>query len=206
MTNIRQERGGIQNMSCYLAETSECRCLAVFTLHSSPPSLFRPFVHVCVRVPPRHLTHAGAQLERRCVGVSVGTRFARPPAGRGSGSSHSQFAAACLAQLPSSVSSRRAAPNNLDWKNKNWKNRLSVCRSSCQRHHNAAPPPLSLPSVLGFVAPDHPHLPLLRLRPRPSPVQLGQCVCERESNWRRSRPPPPPQPQIDPERASEGLN
>ena len=108
---------------------------SLFTLQSSPPSLFRPFVLVCVRVPPRHLTHAGAQLERRCVGVSVGTRFARQPAaGRGSGSSHSQFAAACLAQLPSSVSSRRAAPNNLDWKNKNWKNRLSVCRSSCQRH------------------------------------------------------------------------
>ena len=97
-------------LSCrdYPRFASECRCLAVFTLQSSPPSLFRPFVHVCVRVPPRHLTHACAQLERRCVGVSVGTRFARPPPGRGRGSSHSQFAAtaallACLAQLPSSL-------------------------------------------------------------------------------------------------------
>lgn len=132
--------------------------MAVFTLHLPVPS-------VCPCLRPSHLTQACAQLECRCVGVSVGTRSVQP-------SSRSQFAATCLALLFQFLLLTT------------WKIRLSVGVSVDPRT-----PPLSLPSVLGVAAAlDHPLL--LRLRQRPALAQLGRCVCERKSDWRRQASDP----------------
>ena len=88
-------------------------------------SLFRPLASVCVRGPPRHLTHACAQLECRSVRRRVSWHPVRQAgAGRGRAAEAGQQPVCCFLFLPSfAVEELEEPPVCLSV-------RLSECRSS----------------------------------------------------------------------------